>query len=109
MSDTKELECPWESGVLGTSVEHAEAAPEDVERDLDEALALQMISIRLPRRMIDDLKFIAAREGLGYQPLIRRVLTRFTTAEFRAIAREQLKATDGCEAEDTSMPRAAVG
>jgi predicted DNA binding CopG/RHH family protein len=32
---------------------------------------MQMISMRLPKRMIQRLKEVAARKGVGYQPLIR--------------------------------------
>jgi hypothetical protein len=31
--------------------------------------------------MIDELKAIAARDGIGYQPLIKRVLARFIEEE----------------------------
>jgi len=86
-------ECRWESGELGLSADHAVAAPEQLEREVDEALGLQLISIRLPRRLIDDLKLIATKEGLGYQPLVRRVLLRFAAAEFRSMAHEQLVST----------------
>lgn len=57
---------------------------------LDDSLAMQLISVRLTRALIEDLKFIANREGLGYQPLMRRVLLRFTAAEFKSIAHEKL-------------------
>jgi hypothetical protein len=100
-----ETECPWESGALGASFEHAAPAPESLGEEVDEALALQLISIRLPRKLIADLKLIADREGLGYQPLARRVLMRFVEAEFRAMAHERLVSTmagqNGCT--DTSI------
>ena len=81
--------CPWESGELGASEEHAvRRSPED-DRALDEAMELQMISVRLPKALIDDLKFLAAREGLKYQPLMRRVLTRFAAGELKSIAIDQ--------------------
>ena len=95
-----ETECPWETGALGASFEHAAPAPESLGDEVDEALALQLISIRLPRKLITDLRLIAEREGLGYQPLARRVLMRFVEAEFRAMAHELLVSTmadqDGC-------------
>lgn len=61
-------------------------APPEIEAEVDEALGLQLISIRLPRRLIEDLKLIAKHEGLGYQPLVRRVLVRFAQGEFRSWA-----------------------
>lgn len=83
-------EAAWDAGELGLSEAHAQAAPADLDAAVDKALAMQLISIRLPQKLIDDLKLIAANEGLGYQPMIRRVLQRFASAEFRAMARESL-------------------
>ena len=69
----------WEDGDLGKSMEHAERAPEDHEARLNEmidnALELKKISIRLQEGLIDALKTIAERKGIGYQPLIRQILT----------------------------------
>ena len=86
-------ECRWETGELGASAAHAVAAPQQLERDVDDALGLQLISIRLPKRLIEDLKLIATKEGLGYQPLVRRVLLRFADAEFRNMAHQRLTST----------------
>ncbi len=44
---------------------------------------MQMISIRLPSTLIDDLKNIGEVEGIGYQALAREVLQRFVDAENR--------------------------
>ncbi|MCU0996849.1 BrnA antitoxin family protein [Stenotrophomonas maltophilia] len=88
--NSNDNECRWESGEFGLSEQHAVAAPASVERDIDEALALQMISIRLPKQLINDLKLIAPKEGLGYQPLIRRVLQRFVEGEFRNMAYDDM-------------------
>lgn len=44
---------------------------------------MQMISIRLPISLINDLKEIGVVEGLGYQALAREVLQRFADAESR--------------------------
>lgn len=38
--------------------------------------SLQMISIRLHEELLDKLKKLADKEGLGYQPFIRQILTR---------------------------------
>ena len=89
--DTAQTECRWESGELGLSAEHAKPAPATLGAEVDDALGLQMISIRLPRSLIDDLKLIAKKEGLGYQPLVRRVLMRFAEMEFRSMAHEKLE------------------
>ncbi|HQW80882.1 MAG: hypothetical protein IPF83_14090 [Rhodanobacteraceae bacterium] len=78
-------------------------------RQVDDALAMQLISIRFPRSLIDDLKFIAQRESLGgYQPLIRRVMMRFAASEFRAIAREKpdgMRPLDGRDDQEVCAAR----
>ena len=55
----------WEGKELGSSAEHA----------LDEATGLQLISIRLPKLLIEQVKQLAGLEGIGYQPYVRKVLT----------------------------------
>lgn len=67
----------WDDGFFGRSEDYAEAAPVEIEASIDESLDLQLISIRLQRTLIDDLKKIAKSEGLGYQPLMRQILTKF--------------------------------
>lgn len=102
----------WDSGELGLSAEHAVVAEAGVEREVDDAFGLQMISIRLPKRLIEDLKLIAGKEGLGYQPLIRTVLLRFAEAEFRNMAHERLAATVQAQKQEPALenePRVAVG
>lgn len=80
----------WENGTLGLDVKHAKKVSSREAAAVDESLGLQMISIRLQNSLIDDLKQIATLEGLvGYQPLIRRVLTRFVDAEKRRILLER--------------------
>jgi len=75
----------WEEGLLGEDEEYVEKADVD-ERQLEEALELQMISIRLQKALIDDLKKFAVLEGLGYQPLIKRILMRWVDGEKKRIA-----------------------
>ena len=81
-------EDPWESGALGRSEEFMERASDEVRKQIDDSLELQAISIRLQKTLLNDLKFIAQYREMGYQPLIREVLTRFAAAEINAIARE---------------------
>jgi predicted DNA binding CopG/RHH family protein len=78
----------WEEGKLGRDKKHAEKADAAAEKALDEALGMQMISIRLQKKLIEDLKIIAKHNGIGYQPLIRQLLTRFVTAEFKSMLNE---------------------
>ncbi len=80
----------WESGQLGRDKAHAQLIKEDIETQVDEALDLQAISIRLQKSLIEDFKFIATLNGLGYQPLMRQVLTRFVDCEKKRILREKV-------------------
>lgn len=77
---------PWETGELGNSLDHAVVADDT---KLDAALGLKMISIRLDESLIAELKMIAALQGVGYQPLIRDVLKRFTAAEMKQLLIER--------------------
>lgn len=106
-------QCPWESGELGASVKHAKPVSREHTAAVDESLGLQMISIRLQKSLIDDLKYLADREGLGYQPLMRRVLVRYAAHEFKMIAMEQFsrkesQAKTASLEEDCDTPMAAV-
>lgn len=76
----------WDDGTLGTSLEHA-ALSASSSIDIDEAMAMQSISIRLDKSLIDDLKLIADINNLGYQPLIRRYLTRIVDSEMKQLIR----------------------
>lgn len=83
-------------GQLGNDAAHAEAPATDVSAEVDAALGLQAISIRLHKGLLDDLKLIANENGIGYQPLIRQALTRFANAEIKRMLRERI-AMDGVE------------
>jgi hypothetical protein len=78
-------QCPgeWEPGCdFGTNAEYAMPAPQSV-LEVDEALALKMISIRLPVELIEKYKTLAAASGtadwrgVGYQRLMRQALSDF--------------------------------
>jgi uncharacterized protein (DUF4415 family) len=78
----------WENGRLGRDEAHAQSAPHELTRQVDESLGLQMISIRLQKELIEDYKRIAEFYGVGYQPLMRDALKRFAEAEFKKMAIE---------------------
>jgi hypothetical protein len=82
----------WDEGTLGRDGAYAKRVPISPEHraKLDAKMDLEPISIRLPKQLLADLKAIAAQNGLGYQPLVRQVLTRFATAELKAYARDAL-------------------
>lgn len=98
----------WETGLLGESAEHAKPAPAELEARIDEMLDLQMISIRLPKAMIEDYRYIAARAGLKYQSLMKQALQRFVVAEMKLIATGMEKEQhDRMVAQDQPRRRAA--
>lgn len=80
----------WENGELGRDEAHVKRVEENLESKIDEALDLQLISIRLQKSLIDDFKIIAALHGINYQPLMRQVLKRFVECEKKQILREKI-------------------
>jgi len=78
----------WDNRELGCDEAHVETV-ELNEEMINESLALQMISIRLQKTLIEDLKMIGQLNGIGYQPLIRQVLKRFADSEKKQLLREQ--------------------
>ncbi|RSZ58729.1 hypothetical protein HF313_08285 [Massilia atriviolacea] len=82
IDDTHEA---WDSGKLGADEKFVQRAPDRAERELDDSLGLQAISIRIPKDLIEQFKLIAKIHGMGYQPLMREALKRFAHAEIRAI------------------------
>lgn len=71
----------WDDGTLGESMEHAAIAPVELQKAVEESLAMQPISIRLPKKVIDLYKALAELDGIGYQPLMREALVRFAASE----------------------------
>lgn len=78
----------WESGVLGETLDTAKLVTEERAAEIQEAAGLQMISIRLPKSVIEDFKVIAQIEGVGYQPLMRIALMRYAECEAKRVMRE---------------------
>jgi hypothetical protein len=64
----------WESGKLGADAAHAKPTSAEDEREMDEAMGLQVVSVRLPKQLIAQLKLLAGDKRLGYQPYLRMVL-----------------------------------
>ena len=75
----------WEEGRLGDDPKFAEVYAANIQPEIDEALAMKSISIRLPTSLVDTFKLLAEVHGLGYQPLMRRVLTRFAESEVKIL------------------------
>lgn len=93
----------WENRKLGAEEEYARLSKTVSGSDTDEALGLQMISIRLEKNLLEMLKAIATIEGVGYQPLVRDVLNRFALTEGKRLVREyqsEIAETSNCETLD---------
>jgi hypothetical protein len=73
----------WEDGTLGKSDAHVRKTSSEVEGQIDEALGLQAISIRLPRATIEVYKNLAEMHGVGYQPLMRDAICRWAESELK--------------------------
>lgn len=72
---------PWETRELGADEQFVRKASPEVEKALDASLGLQVISIRLQKALIHDLKELARESGIGYQPYVRQLLTRHVRDE----------------------------
>ncbi len=77
----------WEGDLLGADLKHAKKSRLD-NAVIDEVMDLQMISIRLQKTLLADLKQIATVNGIGYQPLMKQILKRFVDSEMRRMANE---------------------
>ncbi|MEJ1413630.1 MAG: CopG family antitoxin [Candidatus Sedimenticola sp. (ex Thyasira tokunagai)] len=105
----------WENRELGADEEFVRVADDIDISDLQKSLKLQMISIRLQESLIEDLKFIAQLHGVGYQPLMKQVLTRFADSEKKRILREQASkqkkeiAENGCPSDEGNPLDVACG
>jgi len=75
----------WESGALGANPATVRLAGKEHEDALDEALGLKAISIRMPISLIEAYKLIAHHHGVGYQPLMRDILSRWARQGMREV------------------------
>ena len=102
----------WESGELGNDPNFAKICDGDIQPQVDDALAMQPISIRLPKSLVETFKLLGQKHGLGYQPLMRRVLARFAESEMKLVLNEyvteQRRAVEDAEDDDVP-PEAATG
>ena len=99
----------WESGDLGRDERYVRVS-EVKPGDLDDALSLQMISIRLQKELRDGLKFRARDHGMGYRQLMKQTLARFADAEMKRIAKEKANGEASGEDDDSgaTTPRRRV-
>lgn len=96
---TVEADDAWESREVGADEQYVEVAP-DINKELDAVLDLHPISIRLQKSLVDNLKALAHLHGLGYQPLVRQILTRWVESELKQMlaAKANAKTTDSAPA-----------
>lgn len=66
----------WENGELGASEKYVRKVSPESEEKVDKRLGLQTISIRLPKKLVDELKALATEDAMGYQPYVRQLLMR---------------------------------
>jgi hypothetical protein len=76
----------WENGTLGRSAEHLEKSTPEEEQAVDDTLGLTPITLRLQKTLVEQLKKMAAKNGLGYQPFVRQILTQYVRENTKAAA-----------------------
>lgn len=67
----------WDNRQLGADEKFVRVSTQGTEARIDEGLALQMISMRLPQDVVEKFKIIAREQGLGYQPFMRQILMNY--------------------------------
>ncbi|MFD1121860.1 CopG family antitoxin [Methylophilus flavus] len=75
----------WDTDALGNEDDYVRVASAEITEQIDEALCLQSISIRLEKSLIEEFKVLAEFHDVGYQPLMRDALKRFAKAEMKNI------------------------
>ena len=111
MSDTPKIpdtDEAWENGDLGRDEKYARSLEDGDEKKIDEALGLQMISIRLHKSLIEEFKAIAAIHGIGYQTLMRQSLTRFARGEMKRLAKDMAEGLKGKDLIHSTIKRRKV-
>lgn len=82
----------WDNRELGAEATHIGVCDDSEESAINDMMGLQAISIRLPKALIENFKMIAQYHGVGYQPLMRDILCRFSRSETQKIMQELLEA-----------------
>lgn len=78
----------WDERKLGADENFVSVVNEDMANTIDEAAGTQLISIRIQKSIIEDLKLIASLNKIGYQTLMKQVMQRFVECEKKQIFRE---------------------
>jgi predicted DNA binding CopG/RHH family protein len=67
----------WENGKLGRDAAFARVVPESELQDINKALDLEIIGLRLEKELVETYKARATIEGVGYRTLMRRAIKAF--------------------------------
>lgn len=78
----------WDDRTLGADESFVSVVNTDIANTIDEAAGTQLISIRMQKSIIEDLKLIASLNKIGYQTLMKQVMQRFVECEKKLIFRE---------------------
>lgn len=76
----------WDTEELGADAKFVRRVSDEKASEIEDALCLQMISIRLDKELIETFKHLAVIHGVGYQPLMRDALRRFAESELKQLA-----------------------
>lgn len=77
---TPDLDLQWETGALGQDEEFAKVYSQSTDQSINEALSLELVSVRLEKTLIEDLKMIAVKDNKSLETLIRHTLTNLITS-----------------------------
>jgi predicted DNA binding CopG/RHH family protein len=73
----------WDNKELGAEPQYARKVSKERAERINDSLDLHPISIRLPSDVIELLKKFAHEDGIGYQPLVRQLITKYTRERAR--------------------------
>lgn len=87
MNDAAKAKVPevWDDEDIGNDEQFVRKVSASAQKEIDDVLGLQAISIRLPKELIEQFKVLAKIHGMGYQPLMREALKRFALHETKVI------------------------
>jgi hypothetical protein len=78
--DSKDSDDKKRWGQLGVDPGYVRCATYEEDKELDDSLGLEVLTMRLKKKLMKQLKAAAKREGLGHIAYIRRILTAHVAA-----------------------------
>lgn len=78
----------WDERKLGADENFVEVVDDETTQQILDSAGTQLISIRMQKSLIEDMKLLASLNGLGYQTLMKQILQRFVDCEKKQIFRE---------------------